>query len=117
MPVPSTRPSPELKLFLIRLLDAVDPEARLTMFEELPPRRGYVLKLERRGDAGKCLRLPGHMVDMAPRNRWAATMLERVLRTHVLGLRVRETVFESRLARFGLASPIAATTADPTSGA
>jgi hypothetical protein len=115
MPVPSARPSPELKFYLIRLLDAVDPEVRLTMFEELP-RRGYVLKLERRGDAGKCLRLPGHMVDMAPRNRWAATMLERVLRVHVLGLRARETVFESRLARLGLISPVAAT-ADPTSGA
>jgi hypothetical protein len=101
MALAPSRPTPELKLYVIRLLEAVDLDARLVMFEELP-RRGYFLRLERRGELGKGLRFPMRLVDRAPQNRWAEQMLERILRSEVLALRSRDSVHQARLACLGL---------------
>jgi hypothetical protein len=81
-----SRPSVALTRFVGRVLQHIDPDAVLRDFHSLNDTT-LVIQLGVRGKVGKDLALPRRLVEKSPRNRWAETMLRRILRSELRLLR------------------------------
>src|SRR5262249_38513678 len=93
--------SPEAKLFVIQILHALDPDARLSQLQEAGP-RDCLLRLEIPDELGKTLRVGRRLVETAASNRWAQQMLQRILRSELRILRSPRWAGEARAALAGL---------------
>jgi hypothetical protein len=92
---------PEAKLFVIQILHALEPDARLSQLQEAGP-RDCLLRLEIPGELGKTLQVGRRLVETAASNRWARQMLQRILRSELRILRSQRLASEARAALAGL---------------